>query len=790
VFRTEGCYRAGEVNMKSEVESRALEASGQRLVYAPTEKMGAIVVDGFPGLGRLAAMRFIEWVQQNPAGVISLPTGRTPEHFIKWVVKLLTGWGRGDIPRELEAAGIDPAYKPDLAGLHFVQIDEFYPISPRQHNSFFSYVDRLYLDGFGLDRSKALLINCAEIGLPGGRSLDDVWPGGRVDLSLRYRQATTALESLQKTVIENIDQWALEREDRIRALGGIGFFLGGIGPDGHIGFNVQGSDHHSTTRLAQTNYETQAAAATDLGGLEVSRNRLVITIGLSTITYNPDCTAIIMAAGEAKAAVVADAIQRAKHVRHPATVLHGLPNARFYLTSSAANGLVERRYESLRAAESVPARESERIVLDLAARKGKRLDDLVGDDFCERGPSLLLQKCCARPETLTGRVRRRLIECLERGLSLRTRTTFLHTEPHHDDLMLGCLPSIVRHLRDASNRHHFACLTSGFTSVTNHHMLGLLDQLNGGLAKGEFDALIEEGYFDPGNTIGRSRDVWQYLDGVAAGRSDWQNEGVSRRVLRNLMQIFDERDVAQLRERVEELYNYFSTQYPGKKDLPYVQQLKGMTREWEAECLWGYFGADTGSVHHLRLGFYQGDLFTEEPTVDRDVQPVLALLREVNPDVVNVAFDPEASGPDTHYKVLQTIAEALRLWERDSRRSDIEVWCYRNVWCRFHPSEVDVIVPVSLNMFALQHNAFMNAFVSQRDASFPCHEHDGPFSELAQKIQVRQYGMLKVCLGREFFNEHPSPMVRATRGLVFMRRLSLAEFYEQCRELRRGIENS
>ena len=32
--------------------------------------------------------------------------------------------------------------------------------------------------------------------------------------------------------------------------------------------------------------DTGAAAATDLGGIEVSKNRLVITIGLGMITYN------------------------------------------------------------------------------------------------------------------------------------------------------------------------------------------------------------------------------------------------------------------------------------------------------------------------------------------------------------------------------------------------------------------------------------------------------------------------------------------------------------------------
>ena len=61
--------------------------------------------------------------------------------------------------------------------------------------------------------------------------------------------------------------------------------MGGIGPDGHIAFNVRGSDSNFTTRLTETNFETQATAAIDLGGIEVSRNRLVITIP-GTITHN------------------------------------------------------------------------------------------------------------------------------------------------------------------------------------------------------------------------------------------------------------------------------------------------------------------------------------------------------------------------------------------------------------------------------------------------------------------------------------------------------------------------
>ena len=139
--------------------------------------------------------------------------------------------------------------------------------------------------------------------------------------------------------------------------------------------------------------------------------------------------------------------------------------------------------------------------------------------------------------------------------------------------------------------------------------------------------------------------------------------------------------------------------------------------------------------------------------------------------------------------VLQAIAEALRRYEQETGRSDIQVLGYRNVWYRFHPAEANLYVPVSLNMFAVMQSAFLNAFVSQKDASFPSYEYDGPFSVLAQQVQVQQYQMLKTCLGRQFFNEHPSPMIRATRGFVFLRKMTLEEFYSHARELRKVTED-
>jgi glucosamine-6-phosphate deaminase len=772
------------------VEQHGLSTSPFDSLYPPTEKIGTLVVENFPALGRLTALRFIEWVQNNPGGVISLPTGKTPEHFIRWVEHLLKTWNQPETRTLLESAGVDPDVAPDMRSLHFVQIDEFYPIEPHQHNSFYYYTSKYYIEGFGLDPAKAMLIDASRIGMDPGDTLESVWPGHIVDLSLRVRSGRTKLEQKQKTVLERIDHWCQEYEDRIRSLGGIGFFLGGIGPDGHIGFNVRGSDHHSTTRLTATNYETQAAAAGDLGGIEVSGNRLVITIGLETITFNPECAALIIAAGEAKAEIVRLAIESEKNVLYPATALHVLPNARFYITQGAAKLLTERRLHALQQSEDITDEDVERALIDLAVALRKRIVDLSEEDFRQdRFASEILKKRTEAHHELAAKVTADLIARIERGSGSMLGTTFLHTEPHHDDLMLGYLPYIVRHVRDASNTHYFACLTSGFTAVTNEFICERLGWADSFLDNDEYATLLREGYFTPDNAIDRNRDVWQFLDGVASDNVDLRNEGIARRTIRDIITLYGISDTAAIRQRLRELMEYFGSQYPGSKDPADIQQLKGMTREYEAECIWGYFGWNCSNVFHLRLGFYTGDIFTEEPTVERDVEPILNLLDAVQPDVVSVAFDPEGSGPDTHYKVLQASTAAIEKYVEQSGRDDLRIWGYRNVWYRFHPAEANVYVPVSLNMFAVMHNAFMNTFLSQRDASFPSYEHDGPFSELAQKIQVEQYQALKICLGREWFHENPSALIRATRGLVFLREMDLDEFYRSSRKLKQLLEN-
>jgi len=776
--------------MLSKVEQYYLAQSQKELIYKPIEKVPVIQVANFPELGKMTALRFIEWMQQNPGGVVSLPTGKTPEHFIKWVAYYLKNWGKDDVVNTLKKVDLDPNKKPDISSLRFVQIDEFYPIDSHQHNSFYYYIQKYYFSNWGLDTKKALLMNINEIPTSNNLTLAEIFPNENIDLSLRTRWASTTLERHQKQTIELVDQFCTNYEKQIRDMGGIGFFLGGIGPDGHIGFNVMGSDHFSTTRLIQTNYETQAAAATDLGGIEVAKKRLVVTIGLETITYNPDATAIIIAAGEAKGNIVRDSIQTSESNLYPATVLQRLKNARFYLTNGAAFRLVERRYDDVLKEAEISNVSVERAVVNLCLEINKSLLDLSSEDYNSSNlTKLILERTKKSPQEIGKEIHKSIIERFERGMLPVSNQVILHTGPHHDDIPLGYLPYINHLVRDASNNHHFVTMTSGFTAVTNAYMLELLNDLNTFLVQPDFRSRFTKRYFDPEFKEGKDRDIHLYLDGLAEHSKTLRKEAVSRRLLRNMIEIYEEDNITYLEDRVDELINYFKTQYPGKKDIPHVQKLKGMMREWEEELVWGFFGFSTSSVTHMRLGFYQGDIFTENPEMDRDVIPVFNLLKKIKPTIITVALDPEGSGPDTHYKVLQATAEALKLYEKETGISDIKVWGYRNVWYRFHPAEANIYIPVSLNSMAIMENTFLNSYGSQRAASFPSWEYDGPFSRLAQRIQVEQYQTIRLCLGKDYFLKHSYPRVKAAYGMVYLKELSLEEFYALSSELRKLTEN-
>ena len=741
-------------------------------------------VENFPKLGLLTSLRFLEWASLNPDGVISLPTGKTPEHFIKWTQYFLENWNDIKAEKIRKDNGLIIEKKPDLRGLHFVQIDEFYPINPEQHNSFYYYVNKFYLDGFGLDRSKALLINSDEIPLYDGKNFLEIFPESKIDLSLRYREPCCEKEQQQMESIFMIDQWCNEYENKIRDLGGIGFFLGGIGPDGHIAFNVKGSDHNSTTRLTATNFPTQAVAASDLGGIQVAKNRLVITIGLQTITYNPDSVAIIFAAGEAKAPVVKNALEKAPDVLYPATCLQKLNNARFYITQGAAVGLKDSSdfyYKTGKWSKE----KTERAIIDLIVKSDKyghhiTEEDLKNDEYTSLIPGVGIHKVQEVIDSIKSKIKK--------GMIAEKNKAFYHTGPHHDDIQLAILPKIVHDIRHPGNKFDFTVMTSGFTAVTNQFVIDHLGKTLDFIEQGVIHMIYYPDFFISGYKLKYDKDVNHYLNKVAAQDPIGQSRAVSHRLVRAIVDIYNIKSIAELVSKINDVISELKNSYDGEKNPPEIQKLKGMIREFEEELVWAHYGVRTKNIHHLRLGFYKGDIFTEVPKRDRDVPPILDQLRKLQPDIISLAFDPEGSGPDTHYKVLQAIAEAIRIWGEEKDLSNLRIIGYRNVWYKFHAADANVMVPVSLNTMAELDDSFSTCYLTQVDAPFPSYELDGKFSTLTRKIWVEQRRVVQLILGKDYFYQNENPRLRATHGFLFYKEMKVEEFLSHARNLASMME--
>lgn len=770
-------------NFSSAAESAFYQMSGSPNISTLTPY---IQVDNFPTLGLLTSLRFLEWVSENPEGVISLPTGKTPEYFIKYTQFLLENWDNSKGLDIRSKYGLEQIKKPDLSALHFVQIDEFYPIDPNQQNSFCNYVLNYYIKGFGLDTERALLINSDEIPLSQGKRYEEVFPDSIIDLSLRFREAKSPLERLQQDSIISIDNWCIQYENRITELGGIGFFLGGIGPDGHIAFNTRGSDHHSTTRLTPTNFETQAVAAGDLGGIEISKRRLVITIGLETITRNPDAVAILFAAGEAKADIVQASLENTPDARYPATVLQKVKNSRFYLTQGAASKLsdqVSAYYQN----GAWNFQKTEKAVIDLCQKLDKyghhlTLDDLKADPYCCLIPDLSEQTVAQVIESIKKK--------MAAGMAESSEQSIYHTGPHHDDIMLGIMPYTNRQVSSPSNQVHFSVLTSGFTAVTNKFIIKTLKDVLFFLDQDRMRMTTYPDFFSEGFQKKWDKDVYHFLDGVADRNPLEKRRALSHRMVRALVKIWKITEIEALRSTIGETIDLLQKSYDGSKNPTEIQWLKGMLREFEEELVWAHFGVPVKNIHHLRLGFYKGDVFTEQPEKERDMLPILEDLRRINPSVISLAMDPEGSGPDTHYKVLQAIVGAVKEWSKEKDLSDLKIVGYRNVWFKFHPAEADLIVPVSLNDLDILENSFADCYMSQVDASFPSFEHDGMFNELTQKIWVQQLKQIQLLLGKNYFYQNDQPLLRATHGLIYIKEMNLDSFIELGKELEQLMEGA
>ena len=83
--------------------------------------------------------------------------------------------------------------------------------------------------------------------------------------------------------IAGLEKECQDYEEKIRQFGGIELFLGGMGADGHVAFNVPGSSLRSRTRLVNLNFDTIMANSRFFEGDLDQVPKRAITVGVGTV---------------------------------------------------------------------------------------------------------------------------------------------------------------------------------------------------------------------------------------------------------------------------------------------------------------------------------------------------------------------------------------------------------------------------------------------------------------------------------------------------------------------------
>jgi len=96
-------------------------------------------------------------------------------------------------------------------------------------------------------------------------------------------------------------------EEKMKQLGGIRLFVGGIGPDGHVAFNEPGSSLASRTRVKTLTYDTIVANSRFFGNDTNKVPKTALTVGVGTVMDADEV--LIIVNGHNKASALRHAVE-------------------------------------------------------------------------------------------------------------------------------------------------------------------------------------------------------------------------------------------------------------------------------------------------------------------------------------------------------------------------------------------------------------------------------------------------------------------------------------------------
>jgi len=123
----------------------------------------------------------------------------------------------------------------------------------------------------------------------------------------------------------DLEKECTDYEEKIKAVGGIDLFLGGIGPDGHIAFNEPGSSLTSKTRIKTLTKDTIIANSRFFNNDINQVPKTAVTVGVGTVMSAKEV--LIMVNGHNKARALAQAVEGSVNQMWTITALQMHPKA-------------------------------------------------------------------------------------------------------------------------------------------------------------------------------------------------------------------------------------------------------------------------------------------------------------------------------------------------------------------------------------------------------------------------------------------------------------------------------
>ncbi len=450
---------------------------------------------------------------------------------------------------------------------------------------------------------------------------------------------------------DDVAEYCQQYEAKIKSAGGIDLQLLGIGRTGHIGFNEPGSGRSSLTRMITLDRVTRRDAASDFFGEENVPYR-AITMGVGTILAAKQV--IIMAWGEGKSSIVAEAVEGKVSSIVAASFLQEHSNSQFVLDEAAAEGLI--RYNEPWLVGKVDWNDAMvcKAVIWLAQKIGKPLLKLTTEDYNEEGLQDLVATSGSAYD-LNLRVFRQLQSSItgwpggkpdhakQPGDRPQTRDhiypkRILIFSPHPDDDVISMGGTLIR-LVDQGHEVHVAYQTSGNIAVFDDDVIRFAEFM------GEFNRQFHI-------------------------------------------------DAAQTAEIEKHIDQFLKNKLPGQVDSLEVQNIKGLIRRGEARAATRCCNVPAQQLHFMDMPFYETGRVRKKPLGDEDIQLTVDLLRKIKPHQIYVAGD--LSDPHgTHRTCLAAVLKAYEETSSDDWYDDSQVWLYRGAWQEWGPEQIEMAVPIS-----------------------------------------------------------------------------------------------